>query len=45
MKLMIKTTLAVLALATLTACGTAQGVASDAWGATKFVARQIGGND
>lgn len=43
-KTMIKTTFIALALATLTACGTAQGVASDAWGATKFVARTVSGD-
>lgn len=38
----------ILAFATITftaACGTAQGVASDAWGATKFVARQVSGDE
>ena len=40
-KTMIKTAIAILALGALTACGTAQGVASDAWGATKFVARTV----
>jgi len=32
---------ALVALTTVTACGTVQGVASDTWGAGKFVARQL----
>ncbi|SLN51942.1 hypothetical protein [Pseudooctadecabacter jejudonensis] len=40
---LIKAPLAILALVMMTACGTAQGIASDAWGATKFVAGQVSG--
>jgi len=40
-KTMIKTALVLSMLSVLTACGTAQGIASDAWGATKFVARAV----
>ncbi|WP_272492166.1 hypothetical protein [Octadecabacter algicola] len=37
--------IAVFAALTFTsACGTAQGVVSDVWGAGKFVARQVGGD-
>ena len=42
----MKKALIAIALATVTltsACGTAKGIASDTWGATKFVARQING--
>lgn len=44
----MKKTMMMIALATLTftsACGTVQGVASDAWGAGKFVARQISSDE
>lgn len=42
-KIVLATALA--AITFTAACGTAKGVASDAWGATKFVARQVGGDD
>jgi predicted small secreted protein len=45
---MMKKTMTIIAMATQTfvsACGTIQGVASDTYGAGKFVARQVSGND
>jgi predicted small secreted protein len=44
----IKMTMIIIAMAILTfvsACGTIQGVASDTYGAGKFVARQISSNE
>lgn len=40
-----KATIAVVILALLSACGTVKGVASDTYGAGKFVVRQITNNE
>jgi predicted small secreted protein len=45
---MMKKTMIIIAMATQTfvsACGAIQGVASDTYGAGKFVARQVSSND